>query len=180
MRTFYLSILAALLLFVPNAAAHTYLDTTKPEDGTTITAPLQKIELTYSGNIEEGSTFIVKGASGSEFKPATVTVENGLMQGTFDEALPNDTYTVSWNSISEDGHPLSGQFSFTVNAPLDEVTEGNTLSEESTEPQVEAEQTETNEEDTQTNTATPLLIVGGLLLVIIVISLITLMKRKRK
>jgi copper resistance protein C len=181
MKALFLSILAAFLLFVPNAAAHTYLDTTNPEDGTTITTPLQTIELKYSGQIEEGSTFSVKGASGSEFKPDNVTVENGVILGTFTEALPNDTYTVSWNSISEDGHPLSGKFSFTVNTPINDATEENTVVGEAKEQSDDVtEVPDTNEEETATNSNSPLLIVGGILVVIIVISLVTLMKRKRK
>ena len=184
MRTIVLSILAALFFVAPNAAAHTYLDTTTPEDGAVIAEPLQSIELTYSGKIEEGSTFKVIASNGEEIKTASMDLVDGVLTGTFESALPNDDYTVEWNSISADGHPLSGQFSFTVDAPVTEEP----VEEEATEEYEEhveindtvqndaAETTAADEEETSNNTL--LYIVGAILLLIIIVSIISIARRK--
>nr|BFE76947.1 hypothetical protein GCM10020092_102480 [Actinoplanes digitatis] len=34
---------------------------------------------------------------------------------TFPEALPNGVYTVTYGVVSQDGHPVQGKYSFTVN-----------------------------------------------------------------
>ncbi|WP_336046270.1 copper resistance CopC family protein [Solibacillus ferritrahens] len=181
MKIVLLSILAALFLYVPNAAAHTYLDTTNPEDGEVVTEPLQSIALTYAGKIEQGSIFKVIASNGEQVETSDITLVDGVLTGSFDNPLPNGDYTVQWNSISEDGHPLSGEFSFTVNAPETEVA----VSEENVEQaevedsaQVDVPESEpVNVENDKNNT--PLLIVGGMLLAIILISIIILLARKK-
>ena len=179
MKPLLLSILAALLLFVPNAAAHTYLDTTIPQDGATVTDSLQTIELKYSGKIEEGSTFTVKASDGTEFALDGITLENGVLTGTLAKPLPNDTYTIEWNSISQDGHPLSGEFAFTVDVPVVEETVTDTPEEETTVEQSQVELTEPTVSDEDEKSSSPLLIVGVILFVIILVSLFTLVKRKK-
>ncbi|MEK5185221.1 copper resistance CopC family protein [Solibacillus sp. FSL W7-1324] len=184
MRTILLSILAALFLAVPNAAAHTYLDTTNPEDGAVVTEPLQAIELTYAGKIEVGSTFNVISSNGEKIETVSMDLVDGVLIGTFASPLPNDDYTVEWNSISEDGHPLSGQFSFTVDAPVaeepvdEEVTEVDKEQAEvnETADNDTAETTVAAEEETSNNTL--LYIVGALLLLIIIVSVFTIARRK--
>src|SRR5690606_14083852 len=183
MRTLLLSILAALFLVVPNAAAHTYLDTTNPEDGAIVTEPLQSIELTYAGKIEVGSTFKVISSNGEEIDTVSVDLVDGVLTGTFDSPLPNDDYTVEWNSISEDGHPLAGQFSFTVDAPVTEEAVEEEAAEENEE-QVEVDETiQTNETETTTAddeeaSINTLLYIIAILLLIIIVSIITVARRK--
>lgn len=180
MKPLLLSILAALLLFVPKAAAHTYLDTTNPQDGATVTDSLQTIELKYSGKIEEGSTFTVKASDGTEFALDGITLENGVLTGTLAKPLPNDTYTIEWNSISQDGHPLSGEFAFTVDVPVVEETITETPEEEITvDEKSQVEPTEPVVSDEDEKSSSPLLIVGVILFVIILVSLFTLVKRKK-
>ena len=183
MRTILLSILAVLFLAVPNAAAHTYLDTTNPEDGAIVTEPLQSIDLTYAGKIEVGSTFKVTSSNGEEIETVSMDLVDGVLTGTFDAPLPNDDYTVEWNSISEDGHPLAGQFSFTVDAPVTEEMVEEEAAEENEE-QAEADGTvQTNEAETTTaddeeaSNNTLLYIIGVILLLIIIVSIITVARR---
>lgn len=180
MRTLLFSILAALLLFVPNAAAHTYISETTPQDGSTVTEKVQQVVLTFEGKIEEGSTFKVIAADGTAYTPQSISLVNGVLTGTFDPALPNETYTVKWDTISQDGHPLSGEFGFTVNAPVMEQPTEN-VEEESAEqePAAPVETTEqVNNEEAEKSNA-PVMLVMGLLVVIIIVSVVTLAKRKK-
>lgn len=177
MRALLLSILAVFLLSVPNAAAHTYLEKTNPEDSATVTTELDKITLTYSGKIEEGSTFTVTASDGSEIALQAVTLNNGVLTGQLAAPIANDTYTVNWSSISADGHSLTGTFSFIVNAPVvaAETVEPEVTPTETTEP-VREVATDTKEDS---SSAMPLIIVGVLLLAVIIVSLLTLLKRKK-
>ena len=180
MKQLLFAFVAVFLLFVPNASAHTYLDTTIPEDGATVTTALQSIELTYQGKIEEGSTFKVIASDGAEMAIEAVTLKDGVLTGTLVEPLPNDSYKVEWESISKDGHPLSGSFSFTVNAPV--VTDQPTENDAAQEIEAELEEpsaVDTNEETEDNSSSTPLIIVGILLVLIILVSLLTLAKRNK-
>ncbi|MBD8032980.1 copper resistance CopC family protein [Solibacillus merdavium] len=130
MKQLLLALAATFLLFVPGANAHTYLDSTNPAKGATVTEDLRKIELKYSGEIEEGSIFKVLSSDGSEMPITSITLNDGVLTGTLASPLPNDTYIVEWNSISEDGHPLTGTFSFTVNTaknPNNQETAADTV-----------------------------------------------------
>ncbi len=111
-----------ILAFAGTASAHTDLSTTNPEDGSEITEAISSISLTYSGQIEEGSSFEILDADGTVFSVNEFTVMDGVLTGNLAAPLENGEYTVNWNSISEDGHPLEGTFSFTVNAPVEEVS----------------------------------------------------------
>ena len=145
---------------------------------------MQSIELTYAGRIEVGSTFNVISSNGEEIETVSMDLVDGVLTGTFDSPLPNDDYSVEWNSISSDGHPLSGKFSFTVDAPVAEEPVEEKVTEENEE-QVEvnetvennaAETTAADEEETSNNTL--LYIVGALLLLIIIVSIFKITKRK--
>jgi len=179
MKTMLFSILAALLLFVPNAAAHTYISETIPQDGSTVTENVQQVVLTFEGKIEEGSTFKVIAADGTVYTPQSITLVDGVLTGTFEPALPNETYTVKWDTISQDGHPLSGEFGFTVNAPVEEqvIEKEEESTEQEAAPSVESTQ-QANDEDAEKSTS-PLLLVGGLLVIIIIVSIVALAKRKK-
>lgn len=177
MKPFLLSILALFILAVPHASAHTYLSETSPQDGATITENLQEVVLTFEGKIEEGSTFKVIAQDGTEYSPSATTLVDGVLTGTFEQPLANDVYTVKWNSISQDGHPLSGEFGFTVNAAVDLQSEENTVNEEAkTEP---IDTTERGKDQDIEKSNSPFVLVGGLLLVVLFVSVITLLKRKK-
>ena len=168
--------LAALFLAVSLSAtsvdAHTHLLSTNPVNGAEVTTELSSISLTYGGQIEEGSFFEITSSEGQNIEVETFTVENRVLTGSFAQPLENDSYTVAWTSISEDGHPITGEFSFTVNVHKeDEVTP---TAEQETE--VVTEQNEPTEKNTPSNIV---FIALGLLVAIIITSSIILLKRKK-
>lgn len=168
--------LAALFLAVSLSAtsvdAHTHLLSTNPGNGAEVTTELSSITLTYGGQIEEGSFFEITSSEGQNIEVETFTVEDRVLTGSLAQPLENDSYTVAWTSISEDGHPLTGEFSFTVNVHTEEQTPPTT--EQETE--VETEQNEPTEKNTPSN----IVFFGlGLLAVILISSLIIFLKRKK-
>lgn len=180
-----------ILSFAGPASAHTDLSTTNPEDGSEVTEAIDSISLTYSGQIEEGSSFEIMDADGTVVSVNEFTVTDGVLTGNLTAPLENGEYTVNWNSISEDGHPLEGTFGFTVSAPVEEVV--TTDQSESTD---ETETTDTmTEEAEETSQATevassatimdqqessPLIwVIAALAVVLVAASVFTIARRKK-
>jgi methionine-rich copper-binding protein CopC len=106
-----------LLLFLPQSVlAHTSLKSTSPISGAVVDEHLQDITLEYETGIDSLSTFEVYDSSGKTHTPDELVARGTKMTGSFVNPLANDTYTVKWNVISDDGHPVSGEFAFTVDA----------------------------------------------------------------
>ncbi|MDX6741859.1 copper resistance protein CopC [Actinocorallia sp. A-T 12471] len=93
------------------ASAHTSLSGTSPEDGSVVPAP-ESIMLTFADSVILPQA-VVTDAEGKEVggKPklksdkVTVPVRKPLAPGL---------HHVSWRAVSPDGHPIQGEFSFTV------------------------------------------------------------------
>lgn len=131
-----------------SAFAHSPLKEATPAAGETVVEPLQQVTLQFDGNIEQGSYVDFISSTGDVLQ-ANVAIDGNMLTGSFDEPLPNDSYTVDWSIISEDGHPLEGEYTLTVNAPVveevveDAVTESENEAVATATEEVEAEETVT-------------------------------------
>ena len=168
--------LAALFLAVSLSAttvdAHTHLLSTNPVNGAEVTTELSSISLTYGGQIEEGSFFEITSSERQNIEVETFTVEDRVLTGSLAQPLENGAYTVAWTSISEDGHPLTGEFSFTVNVHKEEQVPPT----DEQETEVITEQNDPTEKNTPSNIV---FVALGLLAAIIITSSIILLKRKK-
>ncbi|MFK3980749.1 copper resistance protein CopC [Micromonospora sp. NPDC050397] len=115
--------LAVLLAGLPVAApvwAHSRLLGTDPADGTTVTSVLPAVTLTFNEVVRADlSTVLVERAAdhtGYGDGPAQV-VDHELRQPV--RPLRSGDYRVAWRAISVDGHPVQGEFRFTVALPPD-------------------------------------------------------------
>lgn len=129
------------------AFAHSELQSATPGDGETITETTDHVTLTFGGKIEDGSDIDVTDAAGETIDPKALKIDNNKMTVTFDEPLENSTYKVNWDIISGDGHTLMGEYSFTVDAPVEESAEEATEKEDTEDTAVDKEET-TEKEDT--------------------------------
>lgn len=163
-----------------SAFAHSHLGGSNPADGDVITEPLNEIVLNFDGQIEQGSFIDVTTTSGKAIELKEITIGEGILTGTVAEPLPNDEYQVNWSIISTDGHPLEGNFSFTVNAPVPETVEKepaettNAIEETAEVPSADEEEKEVEKESSST---TVILVV---LLVIIVAGGFFFFTRRKK
>ena len=165
-----------------SAFAHSHFGESNPADGEVITEPLHEIVLEFDGKIEQGSYIDVTTTSGQVIELQETIIGEGTLTGTVAEPLPNDEYQVNWSIISVDGHPLEGDFSFTVNAPIsesgekvtEEAPETTNAVEEPTEMQ---ESASTDEEEKESSSTTVILIV---LVVILVAGGFFLLTRRKK
>ncbi|MBT0769703.1 copper resistance protein CopC [Kineosporia sp. J2-2] len=106
---------SGLLLGAGPALAHDQLDSTNPEDGSTVKKLPGEIELDFNNvPLALGSVLKVVGPDGdvTDGKPEVVdhVVTQPIKPG------PAGDYTVQWRVTSSDGHPISGEFAFTAEA----------------------------------------------------------------
>ncbi|WP_238006362.1 copper resistance protein CopC [Dactylosporangium sp. AC04546] len=106
---------AALVLLVPAqpAWAHAKLLKSDPADGATVTAPVAAVTFTFNEMVKQQfSTVVVTGVDGASYSDgAPKSVDKTLTQPV--KALPAGVVRVAWRTVSVDGHPIEGQFTFT-------------------------------------------------------------------
>ncbi|MEV8514219.1 copper resistance CopC family protein [Dactylosporangium sp. NPDC051484] len=109
--------LLVILLPAQPAWAHERLVSTDPADGASVTTPITEVTLTFNAPVKSRfSTVVVTGADGAgHAQGAPRAVDSTLIQAV--GALPPGPVRVAWRTVSADGHPIEGQFTFTNAAP---------------------------------------------------------------
>ncbi|MGV9768660.1 copper resistance CopC family protein [Microbacterium sp. NPDC003461] len=164
---------AATLLASSPAAAHDNLLDSSPAAGETVTA-LDAVTLTFSGELidfEQTSYAQVQGPDGLYYETSCSTIDLNIL--TTPVALGEaGTYTIVWNAVSSDGHPISESYDFQYAPAADaepalgwdqpacrnEETRVQPGAEPTPEPTVTAEDEETmtpNSEPIKSDTAAP-------------------------
>ena len=154
------------------AHAHDDLVGSDPASGATVDALPAQLTLTFSAEIadDEGASVVeVTDASGTALVDGPPSVEdNTLTQPLAGEA--SGDITVLWKVVSSDGHPISGEFAFTVAGGSAPTETGDPQPSETAEPTETPEPTATPsvtgapaDEDSTFADAWPW-IIGGLLL----------------
>ncbi|MFJ5774703.1 copper resistance CopC/CopD family protein [Streptomyces sp. NPDC093094] len=121
-RTLVLLLLAvagALLAGAAPASAHAALTGSDPRQGAVVDRAPQQVSLTFSETVSlsddslrvfdpKGKRADTGGSTGSGGTTYAVKLHSGL---------PDGTYTVTYQVVSADSHPVSGAFTFSVGAP---------------------------------------------------------------
>jgi copper resistance protein C len=114
------SILILLLFIFPSfAKAHTTLVSSNPSEAQVITEPMKQITLEFESTLEKLSTLTLLQDS-KQIAIGDIQVENNKMIANLPEELQNGNYKIEWKIVGEDGHPISGQISFSVKVKQDE------------------------------------------------------------
>lgn len=171
--------LMCMFISIPTIAnAHTELSSSNPKEGEMITEELDEIVLDFAGAIEELSTMKLM-KDGEEVSLSQVQVQDKKMVGTPSAPLENGSYIIDWTIAGEDGHPISGKVSFSVQIEV--------MHEEKEEAQPKATNIENEQQDKETvqkedqTSANPVTtIVTVLLFVILGVGLVLLFRKKRK
>lgn len=114
-----------LVLGAGPALAHDELESTTPVDGSSVKKLPDSVVLSFNADVLElGAVMRVEGPDGDivEGKP---TLKGNKVTQALAPGSPAGDYDVQWRVTSSDGHPISGEFSFTAAA-------GNTAAEEPT------------------------------------------------
>ncbi|MGC5005725.1 copper resistance protein CopC [Streptomyces sp. DT203] len=105
------------------ASAHAALTGSDPQDGAVVATAPKEVTLTFSEQVAmgDGSVRVLdpsgkRADTGAEPRnlQSGSTVKYGVPLHT---GLPDGTYTVAWQAVSADSHPVSGAFTFSIGAP---------------------------------------------------------------
>jgi methionine-rich copper-binding protein CopC len=116
--------LLVLLAGAPRAAAHNTLQGTDPADGSTVDTPPSHVTLTFDQPAQAlGTEVVVLGPDGAVASTGSAELVDTTVAQALAGGLAAGTYTVQWRVTSADGHPLSGELTFTAAAPSPAATE---------------------------------------------------------
>ncbi|MGW2837101.1 copper resistance protein CopC [Streptomyces sp. NPDC001493] len=115
-------LLGLMLAGASPASAHAALTGSDPQDGAVVDAAPRDVTLSFSESVSLSDDAIrVLDPSG---KRADSGVPRAVGDGkaaryavTLHTGLPDGTYTVAWQAVSADSHPVSGAFTFSIGAP---------------------------------------------------------------
>lgn len=102
----------------PAASAHTVLTATDPAADSTVNAGPGRVTATFNEDLQP--TFVamtVVGPDGNLWSQGEATVDGPRASVGVRPLGPSGRYTVNYRVTSDDGHVVSGAWSFTVTAP---------------------------------------------------------------
>ena len=99
------------------ASAHSQLLATGPAADATVQEPAGEVTLTFNEPVKGSfSTVVVTGPDDLSYsRDAVRVVDSVVHQAVY--PLRSGPYRVAWRVVSADGHPVSGEFRFTVALP---------------------------------------------------------------
>lgn len=110
---------ASVLTFAAPAWAHDELLSSDPAADSALAEMPEALTLTFSGDLlaDAGATEVqVTDASGTPVTAGTPTVQANVVTQPL-RADASGAMTVLWRAVSSDGHPISGQYAFSVSGP---------------------------------------------------------------
>ncbi|MEV6762308.1 copper resistance protein CopC [Streptomyces sp. NPDC051105] len=115
----FLAVTGALLAGAGPASAHAALTGSDPAQGVVVPKAPDQVSLTFSENVSLNDNSIrvldPKGKRVDLAKPDNLT---GTTYGVqLKSGLGKGTYTVAWQVVSADSHPVAGAYTFSVGAP---------------------------------------------------------------
>jgi methionine-rich copper-binding protein CopC len=109
------AVVAAVAVSSGEASAHATLESADPANGSMLTTAPDHVELVFSENVGKPAALVVLDPSGNEVDGGELQVVDHTMSRTYDPAaFAPGIYTVSYQVVSADGHPVSGTLSFMV------------------------------------------------------------------
>lgn len=110
--------LSAGIALAPAAAAHAQLVSTSPEDGSTVATVPENVTLEFNEEITgELSQISVEDGRGERLRITDFTTQGSRLTAPLPTDVTGNRVTVRYRVISADGHPISGEFGFTVVNP---------------------------------------------------------------
>ncbi|MEU0839860.1 copper resistance protein CopC [Streptomyces sp. NPDC005962] len=119
--TLLAALLCALSFGAGPASAHAALTSTSPGEGAVVKSAPGDVALTFTEGVLLGRDAVrvldPKGKRVDAGKAAHVDGKASTATVALRSGLPKGTYTVAWKAVSEDSHPVSGAFTFSIGAP---------------------------------------------------------------
>ncbi|MGW1465286.1 copper resistance protein CopC [Streptomyces sp. NPDC002308] len=115
-------LLGLMLAGASPASAHAALTGSDPQDGAVVDAAPRDVTLSFSESVSLSDDAIrvldPSGKRADSGAPRAVGDGKAARYAvTLHTGLPDGTYTVAWQAVSADSHPVSGAFTFSIGAP---------------------------------------------------------------
>ena len=102
-------------LAVGPASAHDELIATDPAVDATVEQAPTSVALTFRAAVlRTGAAIEVSGPDGASWSTGDVGISGATVNREMRSGAPAGRYAVAWRVVAADGHPVSGQFAFTV------------------------------------------------------------------
>ncbi|MCF3100284.1 copper resistance protein CopC [Streptomyces roseoverticillatus] len=119
------TLLAALLCALGpgagSASAHAALTSTDPASGSVVPSAPPQVKLTFSEGVLLSADSVrvldPQGKRVDEGRPAHVDGKSNTAAVGLAGGIADGTYTVAWQAVSADSHPVAGAFTFSIGAP---------------------------------------------------------------
>ncbi|KQX49403.1 MULTISPECIES: copper resistance protein CopC [unclassified Streptomyces] len=116
------ALLGTLLAGAAPASAHAALTGSDPKDGAVVATAPKEVNLTFSEQVAMSPDSIrvldPAGRRADTGEIINLCSDSVVRYGVALRAgLPDGTYTVAWQTVSADSHPISGAFTFSIGAP---------------------------------------------------------------
>jgi copper resistance protein C len=100
------------------AAAHNELIGSDPPDGATVATSPVRVSLTFDLPVRSGfSTVTVTGPDGSQWQAGSPAEAGAVVSAPVRPLGPTGQYTIAYQVLSADGHPVRGAVRFTLTTP---------------------------------------------------------------
>ncbi len=96
--------------------AHAGLVSVTPADGARLTVPPSRVELAFTEDINADFVTVVLSRDGTLVALSAPVVQGPKVTTAIGTGLADGTYRVAFRVVSRDGHPISGETTFTVAA----------------------------------------------------------------
>lgn len=98
------------------ALAHNVLISTDPGKGASLDAGPAKITLTFDAPVQGGdiNQISVLGPGNTQWAEGSVEINSNVISAPVRPLGPAGTYTVGYRILSADGHPVEGDYTFTL------------------------------------------------------------------
>ncbi|MGC0249197.1 copper resistance CopC family protein [Pseudactinotalea sp. Z1748] len=108
-------VLAVAVVWSSPAHAHAELIESDPADGAELNEAPDEIVLTFNEHLEQiGAEVLITDADGNEVQDGDPRISGPTLSHDLTEDRPAGEYTAQWRVVSADGHPVSGEFTFTA------------------------------------------------------------------
>lgn len=115
-----LALAVGLLVVSAPATAHDALVGSDPADGAVLSAAPTQVVLTFAApQAGIGAEVAVTGPDGATWSDGPAQTSDATVTQPLLPSMPDGAYTVTWRSVAQDGHPVSGVFGFTLQLPVD-------------------------------------------------------------
>jgi methionine-rich copper-binding protein CopC len=113
-------VLLLITVSTPTGNAHSYLVTSNPKNGSTVSTLPAQMALTFNENLlvvkgKKPNTISISHRAGVPIRQGVVSVNKNVLTVPITSSQEiRGRITVSYRVVSADGHPVNGSFFFTV------------------------------------------------------------------